>query len=76
MQRWAGILGCTTDMHPVVDYAPNLPGVIFVGGFSGHGMPFAMRFGQLLAAAATSRILPAALSPFRLDRPSLEKWQL
>ncbi len=76
MQRWAGLLGCTTDMHPIVDYAPTLPGVIFVGGFSGHGMPFGMRFGQLLATAVTSGYLPPALSPFRLDRPSLERWEL
>jgi gamma-glutamylputrescine oxidase len=76
MQRWAGLLGCTADMHPIVDYAPTLPGVIFVGGFSGHGMPFGMRFGQLLATAVTTGYLPPALSPFRLDRPSLKRWEL
>lgn len=74
MQRWAGILGCTTDMHPIVDYAPTSPGVIFVGGFSGHGMPFGMRLGQLLATAVTSGNLPPALNSLRLDRPSLKRW--
>lgn len=73
-QRWAGILGCTTDRQPIVDNAPTLPGVMFVGGFTGHGMPFGMRFGQLLATAVTSGSLPPALSPFRLDRPTLKRW--
>ncbi|WP_218027589.1 hypothetical protein [Dictyobacter alpinus] len=73
VQRCAGILGCTQDTHPIVDYAPAFPGVIFVGGFTGHGMPFGMRFGQLLAKAATDGFLPSALRPFQLDRPSLGK---
>ncbi len=73
VRRWAGILGCTEDMHPIVDYAPMFPQVFFVGGFTGHGMPFGMRFGQLLATAAMDGSLPSALRPFRLDRPSLKR---
>ena len=38
-QRWAGLLDSTTDTYPVVDRAPDMPGVFFVCGFSGHGMP-------------------------------------
>jgi gamma-glutamylputrescine oxidase len=73
LQRWAGLLGCTSDMQPIIDYAPALPQVFFVGGFSGHGMPFGIRFGQLLAEAATTGTLSPALKPFRLDRPTLKK---
>ena len=76
VQRWAGLLGYTTDLHPIVDAVPTLPGVFFVGGFSGHGMPFGMRLGQLLAAAVTQGSLPPQLRPFRLDRPSLTRWEL
>jgi gamma-glutamylputrescine oxidase len=72
--RWVGLMGCTTDTHPIVDYAPTHPGVLFVGGFSGHGMPFGLRFGQLLSEAAIGGTLPSALWPFRLDRSSLNKW--
>lgn len=74
-QRWAGLMGCTTDTHPIVDYAPSHPGVLFVGGFSGHGMPFGLRFGQLLSEAATRGELPSVLWPFRFDRPSLGRWK-
>ncbi|GHO59290.1 NAD(P)/FAD-dependent oxidoreductase [Ktedonobacter robiniae] len=72
--RWAGLMGCVSDAHPVVDRAPGLPGVIFVGGFSGHGMPFGLRLGQLLAESVTSGVLATELWPFRLNRPSLFLW--
>ncbi len=74
VRRWAGLLDFTSDMQPIVDRAPDMPEVLFVGGFSGHGMPFGMRFGQLLATTVQSGVLPSALKPFRLDRPTLSKW--
>ena len=70
-RRWAGLMAFTSDGMPIVDRAPGLPGAWFVGGFCGHGMPFGMRLGQLLAEAATSAAKPEALAPFRLDRPTL-----
>jgi glycine/D-amino acid oxidase-like deaminating enzyme len=70
-RRWAGLMAFTSDGMPVADRAPDLPGAWVVGGFCGHGMPFGMRLGQLLAQAATSGEKPAALAPFRLDRPTL-----
>jgi gamma-glutamylputrescine oxidase len=71
--RWAGLLGYTSDHHPIVDEVPTRPGVLVVGGFSGHGMPFGMRFGQLLATAVLSGMIPSALKPYRLNRPTLKK---
>jgi gamma-glutamylputrescine oxidase len=70
-RRWAGLMAFTSDGMPIADCAPGLPGAWVVGGFCGHGMPFGMRLGQLLAEAATSGTKPEALLPFRLDRPSL-----
>lgn len=69
--RWAGIMAFTTDYLPIVDRVPDMPGVIVVGGFCGHGMPFALRVGQLLSDALTAEEWPTALSPFRLDRHTL-----
>jgi gamma-glutamylputrescine oxidase len=48
-----------------------VPNTWVVGGFCGHGMPFGMRLGQLLAQAAAGGAPPAALTPFRLDRSTL-----
>jgi glycine/D-amino acid oxidase-like deaminating enzyme len=74
VQRWAGLLDRASDIHPIVDRLPTMPHILVVCGLSGHGMPFGVRFGQLLAEAAVSNIIPAALKPYRLDRPTLKKW--
>jgi glycine/D-amino acid oxidase-like deaminating enzyme len=70
-QRWAGLMAFTADGMPIADRAPGLPCTWIVGGFCGHGMPFGMRLGQLLAEAAMSGEKPEALAPFRLDRSTL-----
>jgi gamma-glutamylputrescine oxidase len=70
-QRWAGLMAFTPDLLPIADQMPELPGVWFAGGFCGHGMPFGLRFGQLLAEAMTTATAPVELAPFRLDRPTL-----
>lgn len=69
-QRWAGLMAFTPDYLPVVDRVPQLPAVWIVGGFSGHGMPFATRLGQLVADAVSDADTPE-LEPFRLNRPTL-----
>jgi glycine/D-amino acid oxidase-like deaminating enzyme len=70
-RRWAGPMAFTPDRLPIVDEAPGLPGAWLVGGFSGHGMVFGPRLGQLLADAVTTGETPGDLVPLRLDRPTL-----
>jgi gamma-glutamylputrescine oxidase len=70
-RRWAGLMAFTSDYLPIADRAPDLPNTWVVGGFCGHGMPFGMRLGQLLAQAAIEGSPPAALTPLRIDRPTL-----
>jgi glycine/D-amino acid oxidase-like deaminating enzyme len=70
-QRWSGPMAFTRDHTPIADCIPGIPHAWFVGGFSGHGMPFGMRVGQLLAEAATNGNTPAELHALRLDRPTL-----
>lgn len=73
VRRWAGLMAFTPDYLPIADSVPDLPGAWFMGGFSGHGMPFGLRCGQLLAEAALSGAKPDALQPFSLERPSLRR---
>ena len=40
--RWAGIMGFTPDELPLVGEAPSMPGVYVCGGYTGHGMGFAV----------------------------------
>ncbi len=72
-QRWAGLMGFTADYLPIVDHVPEAPAIWAVGGFCGHGMPFGLWFGQLLATTLTSGQRAAELLPFRLDRHTLRQ---
>ncbi len=67
-QRWAGLMDFTPDRIPIIDYIPNLSNAWFVGGLSGHGMPFGMLIGQLLAEAVQTGQLPQRLGPLRFAR--------
>ena len=69
--RWAGIMAFTPDYLPIVDHVPDMPGVLVVGGFCGHGMPFALQLGQMLTEALTGERWPTALTLFRLTRHTL-----
>jgi gamma-glutamylputrescine oxidase len=74
--RWAGWIDLTADGLPVADQMPGLPGCWSACGFSGHGMPFGLRLGQVLAQAVTSvpaESGPPELAPFRLGRSSLRE---
>ena len=71
-QRWAGLMDFSPDRIPIVDRVPDLANAWFVGGLSGHGMPFGMLFGQYLAQAIQNNQSPDALWPFALSRASLQ----
>jgi glycine/D-amino acid oxidase-like deaminating enzyme len=70
-RRRAGLMAFTPDFLPVIDRVCWLPQTWVVGGFCGHGMPYGLRVGQLLAEAITQGSHPPALWPFRRDRPTL-----
>ncbi len=69
--RWAGIMAFTPDLLPFADQVPDLPEVWGVGGFCGHGMPFGLRLGQLLAEAIVTGHPSTELDAFRFSRPTL-----
>jgi glycine/D-amino acid oxidase-like deaminating enzyme len=68
-QRWAGLMDFSPDRIPLVDRVPGLENAWFVGGLSGHGMPFGMLLGRYLAQAAQTGQTPQELWPFALNRP-------
>jgi glycine/D-amino acid oxidase-like deaminating enzyme len=71
-RRWAGLMAFTSDRLPIVDTVPGISNVWVVGGFSGHGMVFGPRLGQLLATTVTTGAKPEDLAPLRIDRPTLQ----
>lgn len=72
VQRWAGPMAFTADHMPIVDRVPGLARGWFVGGFSGHGMPFGLRFGQLLAEFVIEGQTADLLRPFSRERKTLQ----
>jgi len=69
--RWAGWLDLTADEFPVVGQVPDLPGCWCACGLNGHGMPFGLRLGLVLADSIADGNDAEALAPFRLARRSL-----
>ncbi|HLA64937.1 MAG TPA: FAD-binding oxidoreductase, partial [Rhodothermales bacterium] len=47
--RWSGTMGFSPDGLPVVGGVPGVAGAHVACGFTGHGMGYGLRFGQLLA---------------------------
>lgn len=58
-RQWSGTMGFSPDGLPVVGEVPALPGVTVATGFTGHGMGYSVRFGQLLARRILGRPDPA-----------------
>ncbi|MCX7859447.1 MAG: FAD-binding oxidoreductase [Chloroflexus sp.] len=69
-RRWSGAMAFTADYLPIV--AHPAPGLFAVGGFSGHGMPFAAIIGRHLAEAVQTGALPSALALLGMERATLE----
>ncbi|GCE46790.1 glycine/D-amino acid oxidase-like deaminating enzyme [Thermosporothrix hazakensis] len=72
-RRWAGLMAFTPDYLPIIDQAPEMSTVWAGCGFCGHGMPFGIRVGQLLAQAVQHGSTLEELAPFSLRRPSLKR---
>lgn len=66
-RRWSGTMGFSPDGLPILGDVPDVPGVCFAAGFTGHGMAYGVRFG-LLAARRLLGIEDPAADLFRSDR--------
>lgn len=58
----------TPDEHFLVDRHPELPNVVYAGGFSGHGFKFASVMGEILADMAMRECPTPAADFLRADR--------
>lgn len=66
--RWSGVMGFSPDGLPSYGAVPGLPGSLWAGGFTGHGMGYGFHFGRLLSQVATEQTLPDAADLFSTDR--------
>jgi glycine/D-amino acid oxidase-like deaminating enzyme len=54
--RWAGVMGFSPDGLPLVGQVPGTPGVYICGGYTGHGMGFAVNAARTLVAHITGGV--------------------
>jgi glycine/D-amino acid oxidase-like deaminating enzyme len=54
-QQWSGTIGMTLDELPIIGELSEIPGVYFVGGWSGHGVHLATASGLLVADLLAAR---------------------
>jgi glycine/D-amino acid oxidase-like deaminating enzyme len=64
--RWAGIMGFSPDGLPLAGPLPSSPGVLLLGGYTGHGMGFAVHAARgLVDHLVDSTPIPGWLDPAR-----------
>ena len=64
--RWAGIMGFSPDGLPLAGPLPTSPGLLLLGGYTGHGMGFAVHAARALVANVVDGTpLPGWLDPGR-----------
>ena len=68
--RWAGIMGFSPDGLPLAGPLPSSPGVLLLGGYTGHGMGFAVHAARgLVAHLVDGTPIPRWLDPARAPGP-------
>jgi len=65
---WAGMIDAMPDVVPVMDAAPNLPGLYIATGFSGHGFGIGPAAGVIMADMIDGKLARYDLSRFRYYR--------
>ena len=63
--RWAGTMGFSQDSLPMIGSLPAQPNIYFVGGYTGHGIGWGFKAGQLLARLVLHGETPPHISARR-----------
>ena len=67
-RSWAGYIDATPDLLPVLGEAPQIRGVVFATGFSGHGFAMGPMAGRLVSEIIVDGKTSLDISPFRFSR--------
>jgi gamma-glutamylputrescine oxidase len=67
---WTGVIGYVLDALPAIQRLRDRPGILHVGGWSGHGVALSLASGAWVAALVCDGAAPEDLPWFR-DRPPL-----
>ncbi|MGZ3622479.1 MAG: NAD(P)/FAD-dependent oxidoreductase [Ktedonobacteraceae bacterium] len=68
--RWAGIMGFTSDSLPLIGRLPGMPNCFIAGGYTGHGNAFAVHAAKLVSELVRGKMNSEAelFDPARFDR--------
>ena len=68
--RWAGIMGFTSDSLPLIGRLPGVPNCFIAGGYTGHGNAFAVHAAKLVSELVQGKMNSDAelFDPARFDR--------
>ena len=68
--RWAGIMGFTSDSLPLIGRLPGVPNCFIAGGYTGHGNAFAIHAAKLVSELVQGKMNPDVelFDPARFDR--------
>ena len=68
--RWAGIMGFTSDSLPLIGQLPGVPNCFMAGGYTGHGNAFAVHAAKLVSELVQGKMNPDVelFDPARFDR--------
>ena len=68
--RWAGIMGFTSDNLPLIGRLPGTPNCYIAGGYTGHGNAFAIHAAKLISELVQGKTNPDVelFDPARFDR--------
>lgn len=69
--HWAGLRSFVADKTPVAGFDPEAPGFFWLAGQGGYGIQTAPAMGQVVAALACGRDLPAEIVDFGLEAADL-----
>ena len=56
--RWAGIMGFTSDSLPLIGRLPSVPNCFIAGGYTGHGNAFGIHAAKLVSELVQGKINP------------------
>ncbi len=73
LRGWAGLYSVTPDNNPVIGTIPEIKGLYFATGFSGHGFQHAPPTGRILSELIVKGSSSFDLKPFSWDRYKKKK---
>ena len=68
LNSWAGMIDAMPDLVPIVDYVPQIKGLVLATGMSGHGFGIGPGFARIIAELIADKTPSHPIERFRFNR--------